>query len=123
MNEAPPDTKKDFTAQQRGIAVYDALRAGPKRVPELAAIVGISERAVYYILENISYKYPVTNAGGYWYLLSTEEQRTVYHILHRFKAELAAAHPGQAFAHAMGVADIVRLVPILERISCAPEPD
>ena len=68
MNAVPPE-KSDLTAQQRGLEVYSALRDGPKRVQELAAIVGISERGVYRILENISYKYPVTNAGGYWYLL------------------------------------------------------
>ncbi len=122
MNAVPPE-KSDLTAQQRGLEVYSALRDGPKRVQELAAIVGISERGVYRILENISYKYPVTNAGGYWYLLSTEEQRAAHSILHTLRAELANASPGLAFAHSMKMADVRRLVPILERIACVPEPD
>lgn len=112
-----------MTAQVRGLTIYDALREGPKRVHELQALVGISERGVYRILENISYKYPVTNSRGVWYLLSTEEQRDIYHILHKLRDELASTQTGQAFVHAMKVADVVRLVPILERISCAPEPD
>ncbi len=123
MNQQPPEVRSDLSAQQRGLEVYSALRDGPKRVHDLAAILGITERGVYRILENISYKYPVTNAGGYWYLLSTEEQRQAHHILHTLRRELESAQPAQAFAHAMKIADIVRLVAILERIACVPEPD
>ena len=121
--QQPPEVKSDLSAQQRGLEVYSALRDGPKRVHDLAAILGITERGVYRILENISYKYPVTNAGGYWFLLSTEEQRQAHHILHTLRRELESAQPAQAFAHAMKIADIVRLVAILERIACVPEPD
>lgn len=120
--QQPPEAK-DLSAQQRGLEVYSALRDGPKRVHDLAALLGITERGVYRILENISYKYPVTNAGGYWYLLSTEEQRHAHHILHTLRRELEEAQPAQAFAHSMKIADVVRLVSILERIACVPEPD
>ena len=121
--QQPPEVKSDLSAQQRGLEVYSALLDGPKRVHDLAAILGITERGVYRILENISYKYPVTNAGGYWFLLSTEEQRQAHHILHTLRRELKSAQPAQAFAHAMKIADIVRLVAILERIACVPETD
>ena len=121
--QQPPEVKTDLTAQQRGLEVYSALLDGPKRVHDLAAILGITERGVYRILEKISYKYPVTNAGGYGYLLSTEEQRQAHHMLRTWRLELKSAQPAQAFAHARKIADIVRLVAILERIACVPEPD
>ena len=95
MNQQPPEVRSDLSAQQRGLEVYSALRDGPKRVHDLAAILGIPERGVYRILENISYKYPVTNSGGYWFLLSTEEQRQAHHILHTLRRELEAKE-GQA---------------------------
>jgi len=112
-----------LTAQPRAVRIYKALMDGPKRVSELRELVGMSERGVYRILENITCETTLTNSGGYWYLLTTDEQRTLHHIVAQMERELASARTGQAFAHSMKIADVTALHTILRRFLYTPEPD
>jgi predicted DNA-binding transcriptional regulator len=113
----------ELTAQQRGIAIYKALLDGPKRVCELEALAGISQRGVYRILENISQEGTLTNAGGYWYVLSTEEQNDAFHIVKRIERDLATITGHMAYSYPLPAADAHKVVRLLKRLICAPEPD
>lgn len=123
MNQQPPEVRSDLSAQQRALKVYKALMEGPKRVVELQELVGTSQRGIYHILDNITSEGTLTNVGGYWYLLTTDEQRDVCRIVSMMEDELRAAQQNQAFAHSMKIKDVARVVALLKRLVYAPEPD
>jgi transcriptional antiterminator len=113
----------DFSAQQRAAIVVQMLIAGPQTARNMAEATGLSLRSIYYVLDNISLSVPITNSGGIWYMLTSEEHREIHHILRKLEEELESAKCGQAMAHPFKLADVARLVAIMRRFVVAPEPE
>ena len=120
MINAAPKTRHDYSAQQRAAIVVQMLIAGPQTARDMAEATGLSLRSVYYVLDNISLSVPITNSGGIWYMLTSDEHREIHHILHKLELELANARQDQAFAHPVKLADVARLVTIMRRFIVAP---
>jgi transcriptional antiterminator len=113
----------DFSAQQRAAIVVQMLIAGPQTARDMAEATGLTLRSIYYVLDNISLSVPITNSGGVWYMLTTDEHREIHHILRKLEAELACAGRDQAFVHPVKLTDVARLVAIMRRFVVAPEPE
>lgn len=113
----------EYTSQQRAAIIVQMLMAGPQTARDMADATGLALRSVYYVLDNISLSVPITNSGGVWYMLTSEEHREVMHILHKLEQELANACKDQAYTHPFKLSDVARLVTIIRRFVVAPEPE
>ncbi len=115
----------EYGAQTRTAIVMRLLYERPRTAKDLAEATDLTIRSIYYVLDNISLgEVPITNDdNGIWYMLTSQEQKDLYHLIGTLEAELATAHKGQAFTHGFKVRDIRRLVDITKRFACAPEPD
>ena len=122
MINMPPETRHDYSAQQRAAIVVQMLIAGPQTARDMAEATGLSLRSVYYVLDNISLSVPITNSGGIWYMLTSEEHTRIYTVLRNLETELECAKKDQAFAHPFKLSDVALLVTIMRRFVIAPEP-
>ena len=113
----------DLTAQTRAAIIISMLLEKPQTARALAEATELSVRSVYYVLDNIAIATPVTNSGGIWYMLTTDEHMELNRILHKLEAELAQAKHNRAYAHPLPVADVARILHYLRRFVCAPEPE
>ena len=120
MSDAATDMKHDYTAQQRAAIVVQMLISGPQTARNMAEATGLSLRSVYYVLDNISLSVPITNSGGIWYMLTSEEHAEIHYMLRRLESDIAAAGKCQAFAHPVQLADVARLVAIMRRFIVPP---
>jgi transcriptional antiterminator len=118
-------SESEYGAQTRTAIVVRLLYERPRTAKDLAEATGLTVRSIYYVLDNISLgEVPITNDdNGIWYMLTSEEQKEMYHLIGTLESELATAHKGQAFTHGFKVKDIASLVAITKRFACAPEPD
>jgi transcriptional antiterminator len=121
--ETPTETRHDFSAQQRAAIVVQMLTTGPQTARDLAEATGLSLRSIYYVLDNISLSLPITNSGGIWYMLSSDEHREIHYIMREFEDELANARQCKACFHTVKVSDLARLVAIMRRFITVPEPN
>lgn len=127
MQQAPEidEKKSEYGAQTRTAIVMRLLYERPRTAKELSEATELTIRSIYYVLDNISLgEVPITNDdNGIWYMLTSEEQKELYHLVDMLESELSTAHAGQAFTHGFKVKDIARLVAITKRFACAPEPE
>jgi transcriptional antiterminator len=113
----------EYSAQTRAAIVMRKLMEGPQTARAMADATGLSLRSIYYVLDNIALELPITNNGGIWYMLSTDEQRALYSILAKLDADIEESLPGQAFGRALKIAEMKRIASFLRRFVCSPEPE
>ncbi len=125
VEESVEEKKSEIGAQTRTAIVMRLLYEKPRTAKDLAAATDLTIRSIYYVLDNISLgEVPITNDdNGIWYMLTSEEQKEMYHLISTLEDELALAQKGQMFTRSFKVSDIRRLVSITKRFACAPTPE
>ncbi len=84
----------EMTPQQRAVRVYKMLLEKPCKVAELARAVGLGRSGVYEMLTVLSSRdgIPITNEGGYWFLMPGYELRTVFAVYLRMRVAASITH-------------------------------